>query len=58
MIDHSPSGRAGTPDEVATVAAMLLGSDGGFITGSDFLDGRRRHCLLLLRRTRTAVMTS
>ena len=37
MIDHSPSGRAGTQDEVATVAALLLGSDGGFITGSDFL---------------------
>jgi NAD(P)-dependent dehydrogenase (short-subunit alcohol dehydrogenase family) len=37
MIDHSSSGRAGTPDEVATVAALLLGSDGGFITGSDFL---------------------
>jgi NAD(P)-dependent dehydrogenase (short-subunit alcohol dehydrogenase family) len=37
MIEHSPSGRAGTPDEVATVAALLLGSDGGFITGSDFL---------------------
>jgi NAD(P)-dependent dehydrogenase (short-subunit alcohol dehydrogenase family) len=30
-------GRAGTPDEVATVAAMLMGADGGFITGSDFL---------------------
>lgn len=37
MIDHSPAGRAGTPDEVATVAALLMGSDGGFITGSDFL---------------------
>jgi len=37
MIEHSPSGRAGTPDEVATVAALLLGADGGFITGSDFL---------------------
>ena len=29
--------RAGTPDEVANVAALLLGPDGGFITGSDFL---------------------
>jgi NAD(P)-dependent dehydrogenase (short-subunit alcohol dehydrogenase family) len=29
--------RAGTPDEVAVVAALLMGSDGGFITGSDFL---------------------
>jgi NAD(P)-dependent dehydrogenase (short-subunit alcohol dehydrogenase family) len=37
MIDRSPVGRAGTPDEVATVAALLMGPDGGFITGSDFL---------------------
>jgi NAD(P)-dependent dehydrogenase (short-subunit alcohol dehydrogenase family) len=37
MIDHSPAGRAGTLDEVATVAALLMGPDGGFITGSDFL---------------------
>jgi NAD(P)-dependent dehydrogenase (short-subunit alcohol dehydrogenase family) len=28
---------AGTPDEVANVAALLMGPDGGFITGSDFL---------------------
>jgi NAD(P)-dependent dehydrogenase (short-subunit alcohol dehydrogenase family) len=33
----SPVGRGGTPDEVATVAALLLGPDGGFITGSDVL---------------------
>lgn len=37
MIEGSPAGRAGTPDEVGTVGAMLLGQDGGFITGSDFL---------------------
>jgi NAD(P)-dependent dehydrogenase (short-subunit alcohol dehydrogenase family) len=37
MIDLSPVGRAGTPDEVASVAALLMGPDGGFITGSDFL---------------------
>jgi NAD(P)-dependent dehydrogenase (short-subunit alcohol dehydrogenase family) len=37
MIDGSPVKRAGTPDEVATVAALLMGSDGAFITGSDFL---------------------
>ena len=37
MIDVSADGRAGTPDEVATVAALLMGPDGGFITGSDFL---------------------
>jgi len=35
---HScPAKRAGKPDEVGTVAALLMGSDGGFITGSDFL---------------------
>ncbi|MDE2566611.1 MAG: SDR family oxidoreductase [Burkholderiales bacterium] len=37
MIDGSPVGRAATPDEVAGVAALLMGPDGGFITGSDFL---------------------
>jgi NAD(P)-dependent dehydrogenase (short-subunit alcohol dehydrogenase family) len=37
MIDLCPVGRAGTPDEVANVAALLLGPDGAFITGSDFL---------------------
>jgi NAD(P)-dependent dehydrogenase (short-subunit alcohol dehydrogenase family) len=37
MIDLSPVGRAGTPDEVGTVGALLMGPDGGFITGSDIL---------------------
>ena len=37
MIQSSPVGRAGTPDEVGTVGALLLGTDGGFITGSDIL---------------------
>jgi NAD(P)-dependent dehydrogenase (short-subunit alcohol dehydrogenase family) len=37
MIDGCPAKRAGTPDEVATVAALLMGADGAFITGSDFL---------------------
>src|SRR5215217_1265933 len=37
MIAFSPAGRGGTPDEVGTVAALLLGRDGAFITGSDFL---------------------
>jgi NAD(P)-dependent dehydrogenase (short-subunit alcohol dehydrogenase family) len=37
MIDLSPAKRAGTPDEVANVGALLMGPDGGFITGSDFL---------------------
>ena len=37
MIEISAAGRAGTPDEVGTVAALLMGPDGAFITGSDFL---------------------
>lgn len=37
MIEGCPVGRAGTPDEVGQVAALLMGPDGGFITGSDFL---------------------
>ena len=37
MIEESAARRAGTPDEVANVAALLMGSDGSFITGSDFL---------------------
>ena len=37
MIDLAPAKRAGTPDEVGTVGALLIGPDGAFITGSDFL---------------------
>jgi len=37
MIEVSPVRRAGTPDEVGIVAGLLMGADGGFITGSDFL---------------------
>jgi NAD(P)-dependent dehydrogenase (short-subunit alcohol dehydrogenase family) len=37
MIEVSAAGRGGTPDEVGTVGALLMGPDGGFITGSDFL---------------------
>ncbi len=37
MMEISAAGRAGTPDEVGTVGALLMGSDGAFITGSDFL---------------------
>ena len=37
MISRCPAGRAGTPDEVGTVGALLMGPEGAFITGSDFL---------------------
>jgi|SRR5579862_4113049 len=37
MIEGCPAKRAGTPDEVGNVAALLMGPDGAFITGSDFL---------------------
>jgi NAD(P)-dependent dehydrogenase (short-subunit alcohol dehydrogenase family) len=37
MIESSVARRAGTPDEVGNVAALLMGPDGSFITGSDFL---------------------
>ncbi|WP_159996350.1 SDR family oxidoreductase [Roseomonas sp. 18066] len=37
MIAASAAGRAGTPDEVASLAALLMGAEGAFITGSDVL---------------------
>ena len=37
MIDGSVAKRAGTPDEIGAVGALLMGPDGGFISGSDFL---------------------
>lgn len=37
MINISAVGRAGTPDEVGNLGALLMGQDGAFITGSDFL---------------------
>ena len=37
MVEQCPVGRAGTPDEVGNLAALLMGPDGAFITGSDFL---------------------
>jgi NAD(P)-dependent dehydrogenase (short-subunit alcohol dehydrogenase family) len=37
MIELCPAGRAGTPDEVGTVGALLMGPEGGFITCTDFL---------------------
>jgi NAD(P)-dependent dehydrogenase (short-subunit alcohol dehydrogenase family) len=37
MLDLSPAKRGGTPDEVGSVAALLMGPEGTFITGSDIL---------------------
>lgn len=37
MIELCPVGRAGTPDEVGTLGALLMSPQGSFITGSDFL---------------------
>jgi hypothetical protein len=37
MIDGCPAKRAGTPNEVGNVAALLMGAEGAFITGSDLL---------------------
>ncbi len=37
MTELCPVGRAATPDEVGNIGALLMGADGAFITGSDFL---------------------
>lgn len=37
MIELAPAGRAGTPDEVGTVAELLMTERGAFLTGSDIL---------------------
>ncbi|URZ07035.1 SDR family oxidoreductase [Clostridium felsineum] len=37
MLKLCPAGRAGTPDEVAAVAELLMSDSGAFISGSDFL---------------------
>ena len=37
MFAKCPAGRPGTADEVANVAELLMGSQGAFITGADFL---------------------
>jgi NAD(P)-dependent dehydrogenase (short-subunit alcohol dehydrogenase family) len=37
MLQASPAGRAGTPDEVGDLAEFLMSSRGRFITGTDFL---------------------
>ncbi|WP_074840900.1 SDR family oxidoreductase [Succinivibrio dextrinosolvens] len=37
MFKKCPAGRPGTADEIATIAKLLLGEEGSFITGSTFL---------------------
>ncbi len=37
MFAQCPAGRPGTADEVANVAALLMGPEGAFISGSTFL---------------------
>lgn len=37
MIEACAAGRAGTPDEVGAVGALLMGPEGQFISGSDIL---------------------
>jgi NAD(P)-dependent dehydrogenase (short-subunit alcohol dehydrogenase family) len=37
MIELSPLGWVGKPDEIGAVAALLMGPQGAYITGSDFL---------------------
>ncbi|MBQ9221113.1 SDR family oxidoreductase [Succinivibrio sp.] len=37
MFEKCPAGRPGTADEIATIAKLLLGEEGSFITGSTFL---------------------
>jgi hypothetical protein len=37
LLTPGQAGRGGTPDEVGTVGALLMGPDGAFITGSDVL---------------------
>lgn len=37
MLELSPAGRAGTADEIAALGELILGPQGAFITGSDFL---------------------
>jgi len=37
LVTASPSGRLGTPDDIAAAAAFLLGTDASFVTGTDLL---------------------
>lgn len=37
MLNKSPAGRGGTPDEIAALAEFLFGPNGTYVTGSDLL---------------------
>lgn len=37
MLDKSPAGRGGTPDEIGALAEFLFGLNGTYVTGSDLL---------------------
>jgi NAD(P)-dependent dehydrogenase (short-subunit alcohol dehydrogenase family) len=37
MIEASATGRLGTPDDIASAAAFLLGPESSFVTGTDLL---------------------
>lgn len=37
MLAELPAGRGGVPDEIAALAEHIMGPNGGYITGSDFL---------------------
>ncbi|MEX0492504.1 SDR family oxidoreductase [Raoultella terrigena] len=37
MLDKSPAGRGGTPDEIGALAEFLFGPNGSYVTGSDLL---------------------
>ena len=37
MLAELPTGRGGTPDEIGALAEFIMGGNGGYISGSDFL---------------------
>jgi hypothetical protein len=58
MLELSPARRAGTPDEIATLAGLLLGPDGAFNHRQRLPHRRRCHRLLLLRSPCTMTTTT